>query len=143
MITGVPRAGRDEEYSARLALQKDAIPERPILSGIPKPVEPPPTPRPMPTPEPPRDVKRYKVRVTVKPPDNKGFVGQIIEGSFSVINGTTLLVYNDAGDQIGSAQVNEAEDNVVYAAQKVLREKSGHHLAFYDELPRLTSGSLV
>jgi hypothetical protein len=88
---------------------------------------------PSPTPEPPHRSPRNRVRCTVRGPDpDKGDPGQIIEGSYAVI-GNLLRVFDDAERELGVETIQPG-DNAEAAARRVLREKHGKHLWFYDPI---------
>ena len=137
IVTGVPRAGRDDDedvaaYAADIAARSTPAYDR---YAKPEPVE---TvrvpPLPQPTPEPLASEPRYPVRCTVRLPDpDKDDPGQIIEATYS-LTGKALRVYDDEGRVIGSERLMPGDDAEA-AARKILREKHGKHLGFYEPIP--------
>ena len=95
--------------------------------------KPSPPPLPQPTPEPPHRSPRDYVRCPVRGPDpDKGDPGQIIEASYTV-SGNLLRVYDDGGRELGTARLQPGDD-VESAARRILREKHGKKLSFYDPI---------
>jgi hypothetical protein len=70
---------------------------------------------------------------TVRRPDpDKGDPGQIIEASYTV-TGSLLHVYDDGERELGTATLQPG-DYAEAAAPRVLREKHGKHLSFYNRI---------
>ena len=114
------------------------------VAGIPKKIELflPPL-RLQPTPEPPLDAKRFRVSVTTRRPDpERGDPVAIITGSFSVVDGRRLLVYDEQGRMVGSEAVVEERDDCLAAARRVLLKKSDH-VAAGDPVPFRRSSQLT
>jgi hypothetical protein len=100
-----------------------------------KPVERKAPPLPQPSPELPAEGPRHSIRCTVRPPDpEKDNPGQIIEGSHS-LSGNVLRVYDDEGRLLGTDKLQPGGD-AAHAARRVLKEKLGKHLSFYDPIHR-------
>jgi hypothetical protein len=99
-----------------------------------KPIEAkPPPPLPQPPPERPPSSPRHRVCCTVRRPDpDKGDPGQIIEASYTV-TGSLLRVYDDGERELGTATLQPGDDAEA-AARRVLREKHGKHLSFYNRI---------
>ena len=73
------------------------------------------------------------MRCTVRRPDpEKDDPGQIIEASYS-ITGNLLRVYDEQDRMLGSEAVKPGDD-VEAVARRVLREKHGKHVRFYDPI---------
>ena len=76
---------------------------------------------------------RHSIRCTVRLPDpDKDDPGQIIEGSYS-LSGNVLRVYDETDRLLGTDTLRPGDD-AVHAARKILKEKRGKHLSFYDPI---------
>ena len=69
---------------------------------------------------------------TARPDPDKGNPGQIIEASYTV-TGNLLRVYDDGERELGVETI-QAGDDAEAAARRVLREKHGKHVRFYDQI---------
>ncbi|PWT79338.1 MAG: hypothetical protein C5B58_13655 [Acidobacteria bacterium] len=141
ITTGVPRDGpywvpmlrpeervsfKDEPALPRVLTDEDRY-------AYVRPVENLPPPRSQPTPEPATDEARHSIRCTVRLPDpEKDDPGQIIEGSYSLSDGV-LRIFDDTGRLLGTDTLQPGDD-AVHAARKILKEKRGKHLGFYDRI---------
>jgi hypothetical protein len=75
----------------------------------------------------------HRVRCTVRRPDpDKLDPGQIIEASYTV-TGNLLRVFDDGERELGVETIQPGDD-AEPAARKVLREKHGKHLSFYNRI---------
>jgi hypothetical protein len=86
-------------------------------------------------PELPTEGPRRPVRWTARLPDveKNDDPGQIIEASYSV-TGDVLRVYDDEGRLLGTDRLQPGDD-ASHAARKILKEKHGKHLSFYNPIP--------
>jgi len=83
--------------------------------------------------EPAADEVRHSIRCTVRLPDpDKDDPGQIIEASYS-LSGNVLRVYDETDRLLGTDTLRPGDD-AVHAARKILKEKRGKHLSFYDPI---------
>jgi len=125
IITGVPRAGRDDNYvlpkvdtrmlpamSARHADYTEARDRAAALA-----YKPPPLPKP--TPQPDTSRRRY-VRTEISPTSEKD-CGIIIEGRYTIDSNNLLRVHDMQGNLIGTEQVRPGDD-VVTVAKRLLRK---------------------
>jgi hypothetical protein len=118
IITGVPRAGRDNEAAVerlvKLAKER-GHPNDPILAQAAKarPVPPPPEPEPEP--------ERHYVRVQVRP-SSENDPGEIREAHFAT-DGSLVRVWDLQGRLIGSGPIRPDEDSKA-AAQRILKAKT-------------------
>jgi hypothetical protein len=146
IVTGVPRAGRDDDYCdddypARIASVSPAHPAPPEDNTS--------SARPEDTlSEPPEPVVRSEsvrsagestsepryVRAQVRRPDpEKDDPGEIKEGQYRV-EGNLLRVQDMQGRSLGTATLRPGDD-IEAAARKILREAHGRHGSFYDPIP--------
>ena len=59
--------------------------------------------------------------ITVRPPDDNGFPGEIAEGCFSVVEDGTLQLTDMSGAYLGARRLREG-DNPMAVAQQLLRD---------------------
>jgi len=138
IYTGVPRAGRDEKYLARLERERE-VPNKPLpqprveTSSVP-----PPLLKPSPQPERPPQPKRIVVQT--RECRDYDDAGEVVEGYYDV-KGGILYVWNARDNApIGNQPVSPC-DNVELIARRLLREKSGKHSSFYQPI-RYPRGSV-
>ena len=128
VITGVPRAGRDDGYQP---------PEQPAAFATFDRCEPPTENQPKPPP--PRsaaqpDATEAKRIIATIPPRDERDLGVMFEGSYKVQSGQ-VYVYSADGKSLGSLPVGP-DDNVELIARRLLREKLGGGAAdFYGRIP--------
>jgi hypothetical protein len=119
VITGVPRAGRDDAYSEKLARgPKIEPPDERYRSYAPE--EAPPPPRPQPTPEPSASSTLYRVSATIRRPDpGRNDPGEIVQGSCRLA-------------KIESASADESS-KPSSSEQRVDERRNGRALGQHDE----------
>src|SRR5215472_10982255 len=134
IVTGVLRRERDSDEQVAAALAQPRTNDKMLRFVRSEPAEPPRAPLPRPTiPEFPIEEVRRSICCTVRlPKPEKGDPGQIIEGSYS-LSGNVLRVYDDTDRLLGTDTLRPGDD-ATHAARKILKEKHGKHLAFYDRI---------
>jgi len=121
IVTGVPRAGRDDTYvlpsvdTSMAARHADYTEARDRAAALA--YKPPPLPKP--TPQPDMSEPRY-VRTEISPTSEKD-CGIIIEGRYTIDSNNLLRVHDMQGNLIGTEQVRPGDD-VVTVAKRLLRK---------------------
>jgi hypothetical protein len=136
IITGVPRAGRDDddEYVAELQTREPVAPADDRYAYAERqPVETvsvPPLPKPSPPVARSESVSEWRcVRAQVRSPDpDRNDPGEIKEGQYRV-EGDLLRVQDLEGRSLGTAMLQPGDDADA-AARKTLRESHGRHGSF-------------
>jgi hypothetical protein len=133
IITGVPRAGRDDHY--------ELPPGQPRCVGVPDDVPPaqdqPKSPPPRSATQP--DATEAKRIVATIPPRDERDLGIVFEGSYKVQFGQ-VYVYDADGRSLGALPIGP-DDNVELVARRLLREKlAGNSSGFYGRVayPKLS-----
>ena len=129
IVTGVPRAGRDDGYEPPKQLAPFPASMRryePPTENQPK------SPAPRSVAQP--DVTEAKRIIATIPPRDERDLGVVFEGSYKVQFGQ-VYVYSADGKSLGSLPVGP-DDNVELVARRLLREKLGGGAAdFYGRIP--------
>ena len=128
IITGVPRAGRDDGYQPPEQPAAFAAFDRCEPPAESQPKSPPPRSAAQP------DVTEAKPIIATIPPRDERDLGVMFEGSYKVQFGQ-VYVYSADGKSLGSLPVGP-DDNVELVARRLLREKLGGGAAdFYGRIP--------
>ena len=136
IITGVPRAGRDDKYIAAIgsAIERGEYeaPNKPLAYQ--PPVETSKTPAPSkPTPQPERPPEPRRIVAQVRECLDNDDAGEIVEGFYDV-KGGILYVWDAQNNSPLGNQPIKPGDNIEFMARKLLREKSGKHSSFYQPI---------
>lgn len=132
IVTGVPRSveflDRARDGSVQGAEQdryaKAFTPDESVSAPLPKPSAPPPK----------LSAEPKRVRMQVRRPDpERDDPGEVIEGYYDVSDGLVYVWNEKDAEPIGREPIHPGDDPTVIA-RRILREKSGKHLSFYQPL---------